>query len=160
MKMSRRVLLGAVALFCALSAVADEIVGKVTKVHDGDTIWVVEGSERHKVRLDRIDAPESDQAFGKKSCEMLREKILDKTVRVAFTKRDRYGRILGIVYDGTNDVNLAMVREGGAWHYAYFDKSPEYIQAEQDARREKRGLWQEREPVNPSDFRRNKRTRK
>ena len=152
-KMSKRVLLFAVALFCALSAVAGELVGKVTKVSDGDTIWVATDSGREKVRMDRIDAPEKDQPFGKEASEMLSGKIYGKVVKVEYKRRDQYGRVLGIVFDGTNDVNLAMVREGGAWHYRYFDKTPAYDEAEADARASRRGLWALPNPINPYDWR-------
>ncbi len=62
-------------LALSLSAFAGEFVGKVTKVSDGDTIWVVTDSGREKVRMDRIDAPEKDQPFGKEASEMLSGKI-------------------------------------------------------------------------------------
>lgn len=46
---------------------AAELVGNVTKVSDGDTVWVTDNKgEREKIRLNGIDAPESTQAFGKK----------------------------------------------------------------------------------------------
>lgn len=64
------------------SAFAGEIVGKVTKVSDGDTIWVATDSGREKVRMDRIDAPEKDQPFGKEASEMLSGKIYGKVVNV------------------------------------------------------------------------------
>ncbi len=152
-KMCRTVFITILLLTLSLSAVAGELVGKVTKVSDGDTIWIVTDSGREKVRLDRIDAPEKDQPFGKEASEMLAKMIKDKRVKVEFQKRDQYGRILGIVFDGPNDINLTMVREGGAWHYRYFDKTKAYENAEVEARKAKRGLWALPNPVNPYDWR-------
>ena len=44
-----------------------DITGKVLKVSDGDTIWVLDTKEKVKVRLLGIDAPEIKQAFGEES---------------------------------------------------------------------------------------------
>ena len=44
------------------------ITGKVVGVSDGDTITVLDGSnQQHKIRLDGIDAPESNQDFGSRA---------------------------------------------------------------------------------------------
>ena len=96
-----------------LSACAGSITGKVTRVSDGDTVWVTDAAKlKHKVRLDRIDAPEKDQPWGRESSAVLKGWVFGKDVRVEYAKRDQYGRILGIVFNGTNEVNLAMVRSG------------------------------------------------
>ena len=148
------------------------IIGKVTKVSDGDTIHVVtDGNVKFKVRLDRIDAPESDQPYGKESTAYLSSLIRGKTVRVEWVKKDQYGRVLGIVYldkiEQSNnpnnrtirqDVNLTMVATGNAWHYSYFDKTAEYASAEAEARQNRRGLWSaDEKPVNPYEWRKAKR---
>ena len=58
------------------------IIGRCTKVSDGDTIHVVtDGNVKFKVRLDRIDAPEKDQPYGKESTAYLSSLIRGKTVR-------------------------------------------------------------------------------
>lgn len=134
-----------------------EISGKVTRVSDGDTIWVSDSLGRHKIRLNRIDAPESNQEFGKESTAHLKLLIAGKTVRVEYESTDQYGRVLGIVFlDGT-DINLQMVRDGCAWHYKHFDKTPAYAEAEREAREAKRGLWASPDPVNPYQWRKAKR---
>ena len=116
-----------------------EISGKVTRVSDGDTVWVSTGHGRHKVRLNRIDAPESDQPYGKESAAHLKSLIGGKQVRVEYEKLDQYGRILGIIFLGETDINLQMVKNGCAWHYKHFDKTPAYAEAERAARDAKRG---------------------
>lgn len=74
------------------------MVGKVTKVSDGDTVWVTDlKGEREKIRLNGIDAPESTQAFGKEATKMLASKIGFKEVKVVYDGRDMYGRILGTI---------------------------------------------------------------
>ena len=152
---SRAIVVGALLTTFTVRCVADCITGRVTRVSDGDTVWVTDAAKlRHKVRLDRIDAPEKDQPWGKESAAALKRWVFARVVRVEYEKHDRYGRVLGIVYDGTNDVNLAMVRSGNAWHYSHFDKTPAYGAAEIEARAEKRGLWAGESPVNPYEWRR------
>ena len=134
-----------------------EIVGKVTRVSDGDTLWVTDSLGRHKIRLNRIDAPESDQPFGKEATAHLKSLVAGKSVRVEYSSTDQYGRVLGIVYlDGT-DINLQMLRDGYAWHYKHFDSTPSYSAAELDARTAKRGLWSSPSPINPYTWRKSKR---
>ena len=145
------------------------IIGKCTRVSDGDTIHVVtDGNAKFKVRLDRIDAPEKDQPYGKESTACLTKLIKARTVRVEWQKKDQYGRILGIVYSQNeelrvkneewSDVNLHLVKSGNAWHYSHFDKTAEYASAEADARKNRRGLWSaDEKPVNPYEWRRSKR---
>ena len=132
---------------------AKSIVGIVTQVIDGDTIWVSDGHGRHKVRLNHIDAPESNQPFGSESTAHLKSIITNRTVRIEYEKSDRYGRILGVVFLGETDVNLQMVCEGFAWHYRHFDKTPSYSVAESEARAAKRGLWAAPDPINPHKWR-------
>ena len=140
------------------SAHAAEISGIVTKVSDGDTVWVmVNGGRREKVRLNRIDAPESDQPYGKAATERLKELVSGKSVRVVCEDTDRYGRILGIVHLEGNNINLQMLREGCAWHYKYYDRTKSYADTESEARSAKRGLWAARNPVNPYEWRKAKR---
>ena len=154
-KHSRHALLAAIVAAVVLQSAADCITGRVTRVSDGDTVWVTDAAKlKHKVRLDRIDAPEKDQPWGKESAAVLKGWIFCKDVRVEYEKRDQYGRILGIIYNGTNDVNLAMVRSGNAWHYSHFDETPEYAAAEAEARAARRGLWSQDNPVNPYQWRR------
>ena len=140
------------------------VIGLCTKVIDGDTIHVVTGGNvRFKVRLERIDAPESDQPYGKEATDYLAKLIKGRTVRVEWVKKDRYGRILGIVYydqpgnpnskPNRQDINLTMVSTGHAWHYSYFDQTP----ASAAAKEKKLGLWAADNVVSPYEWRKNKR---
>ena len=132
------------------------IAGMVTRVSDGDTVWVTDASGKHKVRLNRIDAPESDQPFGKESAAHLKSLIGGKTVRVEYSSTDQYGRILGIIFLGDTDINLQMVKDGCAWHYKHFDNTQSYADAETAARMAKRGLWKDPAPIPPHEFRKKK----
>ncbi len=52
-------------VFLSLTAFADSLTGKVAKITDGDTLYVLDANYwRHKIRLAGIDAPERKQAYG------------------------------------------------------------------------------------------------
>ena len=126
------------------------LAGNVIRISDGDTIWVRDKlGHRHKIRLNRIDAPESNQPFGKESTQHLESLIGGKEILVEYETADRYGRLLGTIYLGEMDVNLLMVRDGHAWHYKHFDASPSYSAAEIAAQAAKRGLWATTNPIPP-----------
>ena len=152
-----------IALFvmCCLVACnrAEEgLIGRVVKVADGDTLTLLDAANnQHKIRLNAIDAPEKGQAFGKASGKFLSGLVAGRDVRVRWTKRDRYQRILGTVYLDDRDINLEMLKAGLAWHYKKYDSTPAYAQAESEARAAKRGLWQEKNPTEPEAFRKAKR---
>ena len=137
---------------------SSDLVGRVVKVSDGDTITILDSSKtQHKIRLHGIDAPEKKQAFGNASRKFLAGLVANREVRVAWSKRDRYQRILGTVFVDGKDVNLEMLKVGMAWHYKKYDSTPAYAQAESEARAAKRGLWQEKNPTEPEEFRKAKR---
>lgn len=133
---------------------ADEIRGKVVSIADGDTITVLDAEKvQHKIRLEGIDAPEKGQAFGTKAKEKMSELVGEKDVIVRWEKKDRYGRILGDVLLGDRHINLEMVQEGLAWHYKQYSKSKELAEAEDEARKAKKGLWADKSPEPPWEFR-------
>ena len=137
---------------------ADELRGKVVSIADGDTITVLDAAKvQHKIRLQGIDAPEKKQAFGTKSKEQMSEKVGGEEVVVQWKEKDRYGRILGEVMVGKRHINLEMVQDGMAWHYTTYSKSKELAKAEDEARKAKKGLWADKEPVPPWEYRKTER---
>lgn len=141
-------------------AAAAELLGRVVAVADGDTITVLTVDRvRERIRLAGIDAPESRQAFGTAAKQHLSALVFGSEVRVEYTKRDRYRRIIGRVTRDRSDAGLALVESGLAWHYRRYaaeqssaDRAA-YAQAEDVARAAQRGLWAEAAPVAPWDWR-------
>ncbi|MBE3030130.1 thermonuclease family protein [Campylobacter sp. RM9344] len=126
--------------------------GKVIKVSDGDTITVLTPQKRQvKVRLHGIDAPEKKQAYGNKSRQFLSNLVAGKEVEVKEKGKDRYKRVLGVVYYNEQDINAQMVLNGYAWAYVKFSK--DYARQEREARENKRGLWQDINAIPPWEFR-------
>jgi endonuclease YncB( thermonuclease family) len=143
---------------------ANTLTGKVVKVADGDTITVLDNSQaQHRIRLQGIDAPEKGQPFGNASGKHLAGLVAGKTVTVKWDKRDRFRRIVGkVLVDGV-DVCLEQIKAGYAWHFKRYqhEQSPRdrqlYTQAEDKARADRLGLWQDKNPVPPWEWRRSHR---
>lgn len=131
--------------------------GKVAALSDGDTITVLHATiTKQKVRPTGIDAPEKAQVFGTKAREALVALVFGKGVTVTVVDKDRYGRWVGKVRPGDTDVNTNMVRDGYAWRYVTYDKAGDYSAAEAEARKAKRGLWADKDPLPPWEFRKMK----
>lgn len=124
-------------------------------VADGDTLTVLHDRTPVKVRLFGIDAPEKGQAFGQRSKQFASEAAFSKTVTIVEHGMDKYGRTLGdvILPDGSN-LNQELVRAGLAWWYRRYAPNDATMQElEQHARAEKAGLWVDKEPVPPWEWR-------
>ena len=72
---------------------AEEFNARVIAVMDGDTVLLLRDGKKIKVRLANIDAPESDQDFGKESRQALVDRVLKKQVHVNSQAVDNYGRV-------------------------------------------------------------------
>lgn len=141
-------------------AYAELLSGKVVGVSDGDTITVLDSTNtQHKIRLSGIDAPEKAQPFGQASKKSLSELVFSKQVEISWTKRDRYHRVLGKVFFGGQDICLEQIKRGMAWHYKKYQREQSqedrssYSLAEENARKNRLGLWIDDEPIEPSSFR-------
>ncbi len=143
-------------------SLGETLQGRVVGITDGDTITLLDASNMQwKIRLLGIDAPESKQEFGRKSKEALSSVVFNRQVSVEYNKKDRYGRTVGkIIVDGI-DANLEQVKFGMAWHFKKYQKEQSledraiYTQAESQARKDKRGLWQNADPMPPWIWRKN-----
>jgi micrococcal nuclease len=138
------------------AASANEWSARVVGISDGDTITVLKGPRQQvKLRLFGIDCPESAQAFGSRAKQLTSELAAGKIVKVIVKDRDRYGRTVAEVMlpDGRS-LNRELVRAGLAWHYVEFARhDKELAELEREARLAKRGLWSERHPIPPWDYR-------
>jgi endonuclease YncB( thermonuclease family) len=135
----------------------------VIKISDGDTVTVLDKQNiTHKIRLQGIDAPEKKQAYGEKSKQSLAFLVSNKWVLVDYTKHDKYGRIIGKLTLGGKDICLQQIAAGMAWHYKKYQNEQTqheinlYDQAEIQSRNSKIGLWSDKNPIPPWDFRKNK----
>jgi endonuclease YncB( thermonuclease family) len=97
--------------------------------------------------------------------------VLGKPVAVTWRKRDRFGRLVGLVRlavpdacgrpncAGMGDIGLAQIESGLAWHYRRYQNEQtiedrrRYALAERDARAKREGLWNDAHPVAPWEYR-------
>jgi hypothetical protein len=77
--------------YCGVVTGAGRISGVVSLVHDGDTLTV----NGQSIRLDSIDAPELDQAYGVNARQFLAGLTLGQQVTITYAKTDFYGRVVG-----------------------------------------------------------------
>jgi endonuclease YncB( thermonuclease family) len=142
------------------SNLTETLSGKVIGIADGDTLTIlIDGNSQVKVRLAGIDAPEKTQAFGNASKKLLSNKVFSQNIKVEARGKDKYGRVLGIIRLGDQDINEYMIAEGLAWHYKKYAKdqpageADQYSRTEEIARLNKKGLWVQENPTPPWDYR-------
>ena len=136
--------------------------GKVVGVSDGDTIKVMRAGRAVKVRLHGIDCPEKKQPFGTRAKRYTSDMAFGRQVTVQVKTTDRYGRIVGevILLDGSS-LNKELVYVGLAWWYKKYAPNDRTLKAlEAGARAEKRGLWADKNPIPPWEWRRIERGRR
>ena len=140
---------------------AASFTGKVVKVSDGDTIQVLMDGKAIKVRLAEIDCPEighgkkkPGQPYGKAARRFALDLVGGKIVHVDVVTKDRYGRSIGtVVLDNGSTLNKRMVEAGLAWVYRRYAKDPILFDLESKAKKAKRGLWSDPNPVPPWKWR-------
>lgn len=136
-------------------AFADESIIKVISIPDGDTLNVINSrNKKIKIRLYGIDAPETKQKYGQASRDYLRQLVKNKKLTYKIRSKDDYGRVVATLYGNNQDLNYEMIKAGWAWHYKHYYKSKKYADAEKNARNQKKGLWKDKKPQAPWDFRR------
>ncbi len=129
---------------------------KVIGIKDGDTFVVLINGKEQVVRLAHIDCPEKKQPFGNKAKEFVSQQSFGKQVSLVHGyKFDRNRRLIAevILADGRN-LNKELVKNGLAWHFKKYSDDKVYAALEQKARKEKAGLWKDRNAVAPWEWRR------
>jgi micrococcal nuclease len=131
--------------------------GRCVGVHDGDSLTLLldtpDGKRQAKIRLDGIDAPELGQPFSRVSRTCLADMVFERECVVESRGPDKYGRTVGRISVDGADVNAAMLDSGMAWHYKKYDSRPEMAAREENARQARIGLWEDRDPIPPWDWR-------
>ena len=142
--MRRLIFLVVILFVTSAEEVAAEIAGRATVI-DGDTIEM----RGQRIRLFGIDSPESAQLCradqktyrcGQQAALALADRIGERTVRCQQRDVDRYGRVVAVCYVGGEDLDRWMVEQG--WAVAFRKYSLDYVDAENDAREARRGIWQ------------------
>ena len=137
----------------------ESIVATVTKVIDGDSLKAKtkEGKE-YEIQVEGIDAPELKQPQGKEATEALSKMVMGKEIKVTWTKKDNFDRLLAQIHVDKTHANQEMLRTGHAWHFKRYNQSKELAELEEEAKKAKRGLWATENPQAPWDFRKETRS--
>lgn len=139
-----------------------DVVSGYPSITDGDTIKF---SPQYKIRFQGVDTPETNPVVqtckdadgavygcGKAATNALTAQIGDSEVTCELHGRDGFGgRFVGTCYANGEDLNRWMVRNG--YGVAYRKFGDDYNADEDEARRERLGLWQGAF-VRPDAFRR------
>jgi len=150
-----------ISLFLFISPV---FADTVMKVKDGDTVVIAPdgGCAFYTCRLYGIDAPETAhgrkpaQPYGEEAKAYLKRLVLGQTVEVIKTGDRTYNREVCILRKDGLNINIEMVRYGFAWAYRRYLRRPyasEYIEAEEEARAHRLGIWKQANPQPPWEFR-------
>jgi endonuclease YncB( thermonuclease family) len=121
---------------------------------------VVRRGRAEKVKLAGIDCPELRQSFGPNAKTFTSRLTSGQVVTVRIHGTDEKGNIVGVVVlpDGRS-LNRELVAAGLAWQLKD-SKNKQVAQLEKEARRAKRGLWADANPIPPWDYRKAKSARR
>ncbi|WP_434778895.1 thermonuclease family protein [Neisseria sp. Ec49-e6-T10] len=182
----KKILLILSTLFLASISFAETISCRHPKIQDGNNIFCLSSENKQiKVRLWGIDAPDLNQNFGKESAQILSKILSHAPLNLEVFGYDSDGRTLSeIKYqvyvdcpppskleDGTmiqeigcmekppTNANWEMIYRGYAWtnpSHKLNNANKFYIEAERIARKDKRGLWADPNPISPWEWRKAK----
>ncbi len=144
-------------LFISLTTFSQTtFTAKVVGIKDGDTVVVLDSlNNQITLRLAEVDCPEKNQPFGTKAKQFTSDQIYLKTIKYVVSDTDRYGRSIAMIYYDTDNKYLSaeIIKAGMGWHYKRYSTSKELATFEDNARKNKIGLWVDSNPVAPWEFR-------
>jgi len=114
----------------------------VVVVTDGNTIKVLENNREIRIRLAKIDCPESSQDFGQKAKMFTSELAFGKNVKVLVKDVDHYGRsVAEIILPDGRSLNRELIKGGLAWWYQRYSSDETLGKLQEEAKAAKFGLW-------------------
>ena len=128
---------------------------EITYFYDGDTVKIVVAGFEYKLRITDIDAPERNQAYGKKSRRALMQLCSGASIYASIGGTDKYGRRLGRLRCNNQDVSTYMIQNGHAWFNERYSMDGSLLYQQQQARTNKLGLWKSKYPIQPWVWRKN-----
>lgn len=132
-----------------------QTTAKVIGIKDGDTVLVLLGDNTQKtLRLAEVDCPESGQPFGKNAKEFTSSQIFGKNIEFIETDTDRYGRTIAkLYYNNGKYLSAEIIKAGLGWWYYYYSNDKDLGTYQQNAMKLKLGLWQDKNPIQPWNWR-------
>ena len=142
--------------FLCFQIYSQSLTEKVIAIKDGDTVVVLDSlNNQITLRLAEVDTPEKSQPFGTKAKQFTSDQIYLKTIKYVVTDTDRYGRSIAMIYYDEDNKYLSaeIIKAGMGWHYKRYSKSKELALFEDNAKKNKIGLWIDNNPIEPSEWR-------
>jgi micrococcal nuclease len=143
------------------STAAEAATRRVVRVVDGDTMIVMLGGKKVRVRLIGANTPETVkphwpvEPWGPEASQFTKQFLAGGAVRLQYDgpRRDKYGRTLAYVWVGDRMLNEELIRLGLAhaemqYHYSQAMKS-RFRRAEAEARAAHRGIWTQSDHEHP-----------
>jgi endonuclease YncB( thermonuclease family) len=134
---------------------AVDFQGEVVGVIDGDTIKVMREGQAVIVDLAGIDCPEKKQPFGKEAEQFTSRLASSKVVTVKTKTTKKYGGIVAdVILPDSLNLNHELLQAGLAW-WNIKEAPDDWILADMEARARtaKTGLWTEKRPIPPWEWR-------
>jgi endonuclease YncB( thermonuclease family) len=137
------------------------ITGKVIGIKDGDSIELLVEDEIIIVDFKGVDCPEYKQPFGKEAVQFTRAMCMGKQVVLESAYENKYKKYLAdvILPDGKN-LSQEILKAGLGWHRTTLSKKADLYALEQQARKQKIGLWIQENPEAPWEYRKSQMQRK
>lgn len=132
------------------------LTARVVAIKDGDTVVVLDSlNNQTTLRLAEVDCPEKNQPFGTKAKQFTSDQVYFKTIKYVVTDTDRYGRSIAMIYYDSDNKYLSaeIIKAGMGWHYKRYSTSKELALLEDNAKKNKIGLWIDKNPTEPSEWR-------
>lgn len=137
-------------LFCLICVISigSHAEPVLQKVIDGDTVIIRDQGSTYRLRLLDIDAPESQQAYGKQAKRSLMT-LCNGKIAVQPTGTDPYGRTLGYLSCNNTDASQYQVAQGMAWFNSRYSTRVELAPLQAQAQEHALGLWLQANPTPP-----------
>jgi micrococcal nuclease len=118
---------------------------KLTRVDAGTT---------EMIRIYGIESPRSGQPFSKEAKDFTESLAGDQIVIVDIVERSRRGATANITLSDGTRLGASILKNGWGWRYNVQAPDDDFYQAlERQARVRRIGLWQDRNPVPPWEWR-------
>jgi len=132
---------------------------KVVGIKDGDTIVVLlDDKTQQTLRLAEVDCPESGQAFGKNAKQFTSNAVFGKEITFEETDEDRWGRTIAkVYYDNNLYLSAEIIKAGYGWWYHWYSDDENLGKLQEEAQKQKIGLWQDPHAIAPWEFRKKQR---
>lgn len=138
--------------FLLLSLLSLDLSGKVIYITDGDTFHVLINKIDTTIRLHAVDSPEPAQPFSAQAKNALADKVKGKIVSLKTHGKNHDRYVADVTLNGES-INEFMVAEGLAWNSPKYSKSQKLIDLQNQAKEAKKGLWADKNPEAPWDYR-------